>query len=46
MFDITLAAINELVIELASREEATQLQLEQAALEASTHWTSLDAGFR
>jgi len=33
MFDITLAVINELDRELASREEARQLQLEQAAME-------------
>ena len=84
MFDITLAVINELDRELANRQEATQLQLEQAAMEncedvltgwrnkacldrtnketlvfedwcdccqarwieASPHWTSLDAGFR
>ena len=32
MFDLTLAVINEIDRELASREEATQLQLEQAAL--------------
>ena len=32
MFDFTLATINELDQDLASREEARQLQLEQAAL--------------
>jgi hypothetical protein len=32
MFDITLAVINELDRELVRRREATQLQLEQAAL--------------